>query len=304
MAINYWSTHLLASYAKKTHLGETLTFGRQNILIPARYHKKLSKAHNIDSSTLSGFCEPLLYKIGSSKVISVDVSDHEGCDLILDLSQPIPEKYYNLFDTIIDYGTSEHIFNYPQVLSNVFRMLKNDGAYNFCLPVTGWCDHGLYQFSPNMFTSISTSGYFNLKYLFMLSKYSRNVYAVKNPRWLRTIELLSYKRILAWGILIKNKEAILNENCIIDNIFQINYLKEWQEAQIETTENIKRHTENAQELLNLMDTGSLYKTLKKHMPEKIQQMIPEKIKQMIYFHKAYDSISFNEVNKKFNSYKM
>jgi hypothetical protein len=292
MGLSYWSTHLLASYAKNNSLGETLTLGRQNITIPERFRKKLSLNHELKSSILSGFCEPLLVKLGATSVNSLDVSNYESCDLTLDLSQPVPKEYWNRFDTVLDYGTSEHIFNFPQVLSNVFMMLKNNGAYNFCLPVTGWCDHGLYQFSPNMFTSIAASGYFDLKYLFMQGgNVQRRVYAAKGFVGLRSIELLSHKKILAWGILTKNKEATLKEELI--NVFQIYYLKSWEQAQ-SNNNNLKKYTDSAHGALSSIDTGNINLLLKKY--------IPEKIKQMLWFYKAYRSLSFDDVDKNFDSY--
>ena len=294
MGFNYWNTHLLASYAKNYPLGKVLTFGRQNISIPAKRKKKISHAHGIDGSVLSGFCEPLLGKLGSPKVTSLDASGHEGCNLILDLSQPISKEHWNCYDTILDYGTSEHIFNFPQVLSNVFRFLKKDGVYIFCLPVTGWCDHGLYQFSPSMFTSIAASDYFDLKFLFMQGgNAQRKVYAAKGFMGLRSIELLSHQRILAWGALIKNNDAELNENLI--NIFQTYYLKSWEEAQSKTDNNIKKYTENAQGILDQINTSTTNEFLKRN--------IPEKIKQMLWFYKAYHSLGFDDVAKNFNSYK-
>ena len=70
------------------------------------------------------FAEDLFRHIGASSVRSMDVSDYEGCDMVLYLTRDVAADdtlagdLVEKFDTVLDFGTSEHIFNFLQTLVN------------------------------------------------------------------------------------------------------------------------------------------------------------------------------------------
>lgn len=71
----------------------------------------------------------LLKALGAEEIHSLDASDFEGADIICDLNRPIPEEYRNQLTCIIDGGTTEHIFSFPQAMENVIDMLTVGGYY-------------------------------------------------------------------------------------------------------------------------------------------------------------------------------
>lgn len=88
----------------------------------------------------------------ASKVSVVDVDVYQGADLIVNLNKPVGSDLINKFDTLIDFGTLEHLSNLTCAIENYFNLLKPGGFYCFLLPANNWLDHGFFQFSPTFFT--------------------------------------------------------------------------------------------------------------------------------------------------------
>ena len=81
----------------------------------------------------------------------MDVSSYENCTIVHDLNQDVPPELHGQFDFIFDGGTSEHVFNFPKVLENCYKMLRPGGRIFHVLPATNHVDHGFYMFSPTVF---------------------------------------------------------------------------------------------------------------------------------------------------------
>jgi len=94
-----------------------------------------------------------LFKIlGANKTYVADISEYESPDIIIDLNYEIQdETLFNRFNTIIDVGTLEHIFDINIALTNLIRMLKVNGRIFLSLPASNSIDHGFYSFSPTLF---------------------------------------------------------------------------------------------------------------------------------------------------------
>lgn len=86
------------------------------------------------------------------KIESLDVSNYENATYIHDLNLPVPKELHNKYDIIFDGGTIEHIFDTPQVLENIHKMLKIGGVVIHCTPSHNHVDHGYYMYSPIFFT--------------------------------------------------------------------------------------------------------------------------------------------------------
>ena len=88
--------------------------------------------------------------LGAKSIDILDISEDEGADHIFDFNRPISEfickKKYNI---ILDFGTSEHIFNRNNVIENIFKLMDIDGIYIFHLPAGGQLDHGFITYSPS-----------------------------------------------------------------------------------------------------------------------------------------------------------
>lgn len=107
----------------------------------------------IESVSRDGFSEAFLKDhLKASKVSVGDVDAYQGADLIVNLNKPVESDLIDKFDTLIDFGTLEHLSNLTCAIENYFKLLKPGGFYCFLLPANNWLDHGFFQFSPTFFT--------------------------------------------------------------------------------------------------------------------------------------------------------
>lgn len=96
--------------------------------------------------------------LGFKAAYSLDVSDYEGADYILNLGEDhCPKELKNRFDYIVDGGTLEHVYNVPHALENILIMLKVGGKVFHYVPANNNINHGFYQFSPELFDSFYTA---------------------------------------------------------------------------------------------------------------------------------------------------
>lgn len=94
---------------------------------------------------------PLIFKtlFGQVDVIDNYLSANKASRASIkhDMNLPISSNFNNQYDLVVDSGTLEHIFNFPQALMNISNILKVGGiAYHF-LPACAWLEHGFSQFS-------------------------------------------------------------------------------------------------------------------------------------------------------------
>lgn len=135
-------------------LGNVLTLGRQGLSLSHKAKKVAIKNYNVDKMLLGNkWCEDLLLKhFGAKSVTSIDFSDFEGASIIHDMNVPINIK--RKFDTVLDFGTSEHIFNVKTVYENIKLLCKQGGVIIHLVPANNFCGHGFYQFSPMFYKSV------------------------------------------------------------------------------------------------------------------------------------------------------
>jgi hypothetical protein len=136
-----------------------LSFGRAKMTISNKQRKYLEKIgyHEIDK--LNGWFEPFLMSLGCETVESIDYSDFESAVHQLNLNEDLLEQTDSrlkpeTYDLVLDYGTSEHVFNPAMSLFNGTQLLKIGGLLNLQLPCVGWVDHGFFQFSPTFFLAL------------------------------------------------------------------------------------------------------------------------------------------------------
>ena len=161
MGLNFGVFSLLESsqcIKASTYNGEcsVLTLGRFKNYFSEKQKNYSSKKFGIPLEAFELYAENILNAIGCTSVKSLDYSDFEGANHIWNLNTSIlnsteGEHLVNKYNLILDYGTSEHVFNTAQSIANSITMLKIGGRLNLMLPVCGSSDHGLYQFSPNWF---------------------------------------------------------------------------------------------------------------------------------------------------------
>jgi SAM-dependent methyltransferase len=151
VGLDFHNIVLLASDTKSQGLGKVATLGRMMFFGD---HGALRKFFGsaFDEYGYGSFCEPILqHYFGATRVDSFDASDYEGATFCHDFNMPLPRSFD--YDTVLDFGTSEHIFNIAQALENVVRLCRVGGRIYHCLPADNWNGHGFWQFSPEVFFS-------------------------------------------------------------------------------------------------------------------------------------------------------
>ena len=138
---------------KKKPLGHVITLGRQNIKVHSSIIKKIL---NVSSEYKYGdYCESLLLKhFGATKVDSLDFSNFEEATHIIDLNLPLPEKFHGIYDTVINFGTLQHIFNISEAFKSCSALCKKGGQILHVMPSNNFSDAGFYQFSPELLFSL------------------------------------------------------------------------------------------------------------------------------------------------------
>ncbi len=97
-----------------------------------------------------GFCEGFLSLLGAKEIESFDASDYEGATHIHDFNLPIREEFHHRYSMVLDGGTLEHVFNFPQAIANCMMMTAEGGHVIEYIPANNHCGHGFYQFSPEL----------------------------------------------------------------------------------------------------------------------------------------------------------
>jgi len=163
---------------KSGDFGKTITIGRQSIHLPIARSRVLK----VSSDTESGE-ELLVRRFGANLVDSIDHSPYEGANIIHDLNLVVPPQMVGQYDTIIDFGSSEHVFNVPAVFQNYVSMCKPGSRILHVLPANNFCGHGFFQFSPELFFSLySEINGFSLTEVFLANLNDlKHWYLVKKP---------------------------------------------------------------------------------------------------------------------------
>ena len=148
---------LLRAKEQGARFDATATIGRQSLTVPVADLAELAGRYGIPEPdwgrfAANGYCEDFLEGyLGAGSVTSFDASDYQAATVIHDFNQPVPEVYHVNFDSVIDGGTIEHIFDVRQVLWNYMSMVKEGGSLFIITPTNNLCGHGFYQFSPEVF---------------------------------------------------------------------------------------------------------------------------------------------------------
>ena len=88
--------------------------------------------------------------LGAQKVETLDYSDYEGATLVHDMNLPVDERLHQRFDTVIEAGSLEHVFQFPVAIRNLMMMTKPGGRMFLTTVANNLCGHGFYQFSPEL----------------------------------------------------------------------------------------------------------------------------------------------------------
>lgn len=182
-------------YAKKNNIefGKTLTLGRQSYQLHPQELRAILKENGFSEVDISGlttdytYAEPLLKRLGALEVQSIDASDYESATRIHDMNNPIPESLIQQFDTVLDAGTLEHIFNFPNAIKNCMEMIKPGGHFLGITCANNFSGHGFYQFSPELFFRVFSedNGFETIKMFLVINEPGKYWYEITDPKKIR-----------------------------------------------------------------------------------------------------------------------
>ena len=146
MGLETHALNLVRYISRQRPLGQVLTIGRQELDLPAA----VTRQYSLDPA--ERYCENLLGKLGAEVVHSLDFSDYEGATIIRDLNIPFePERSY---DTVLDFGSLEHVFNQAVAFRNVANLAQQGGLVCHVLPVNNLAGHGFWQYCSDLLYEI------------------------------------------------------------------------------------------------------------------------------------------------------
>jgi hypothetical protein len=174
---------LLAEKSRGIRFGRTLTLGKQSIYMNDREYAKILSALDTQLTTPE-FADDFFSGIGAQPLVSMDASTYEGATFVHDMNQRIESQYHEAFDTVIDGGTLEHVFNFPVAIQNCMSMVKLGGQLVLMTPWHNYPGHGFYQFSPELiYNTLTTENGFQVERMLIAAE--GTWYSVKRPSELK-----------------------------------------------------------------------------------------------------------------------
>lgn len=226
MGIDAHSLSFLRYVADRQALGRTVTIGRQEV------HVRDDKARRLLGPDRPfrhhQWAEGLLTEsFGASEVQSLDNSAYEAATLIHDMNRPLPEAMAGGFDTVIDSGSLEHVFNIPQALANVSALCRPGGQVLHVLPANNFCGHGFWQVSPELFFSLyaPANGYRDTEVFLASTAHTSEWFRVLPPEGGRRVNVMSSSRIYALVRTVRAAEVFSHED-----VQQSDYRHAWGQA--------------------------------------------------------------------------
>jgi hypothetical protein len=233
MGIGNHGLQFLRFAAKHAQFGRVATIGRQELGLDKNEVCSLIGVR--PECGHEKYCDSLLMQhFGATCVDSWDYSNYEGASHIADLNKPLKERLPT-YDTVIDSGTLEHIYNAPQALLNVSELCRDGGQILHMSPGNNFCGHGFWQFSPELFFSLycESNGYSETR-VFLASEYRTDIwYEVVKPEHGQRANVISFTPVFVLCRTVKVRK------CCHDSVQQSDYIHTWQQnestqPQIET----------------------------------------------------------------------
>lgn len=215
----------------KVNFERTITIGRQNHFLDtatlrsmfARFGLPLSEAEEVEILK-EPYSEALFKQLGANAVDSMDASDYEGANIIHDLNVPIDASLARRYSCVIDFGSIEHVFNFPVALKNASDLIEVGGHLVSLVTANNFMGHGFYQFSPELFYSyLPRNGFADLGIYLALYRGFPYFFRISDPNKLRgRVELVNSEPVML-GIIARKVEHLSHVTFPI----QSDYLQEF-----------------------------------------------------------------------------
>ena len=232
MGIEFNAVQFLRYAAKRAQLGQVAMIGRQSLDIS---EKRLRNIMHLPADYQHlHFAEKLLIDhFGAKGVESFDNSDFEGANHIEDMNKPL-RNTYRPYDTIIDFGCLEHIFNAPQAFKNVSELCCEGGQILHMLPANNLCGHGFWQFSPELFFSLYSqeNGYCDTEVFLADISQEKIWHQVSRPQNGQRLELDCWARLY---VLCRTRRGATFSQ---ENVQQSDYTVVWASKSAESSSEV------------------------------------------------------------------
>ncbi len=87
---------------------------------------------------------------------------------LLDLNfDTLPERHFEYYDVVINFGTTEHIFNQWNSFEVIHDATKVGGVMYHQLPMSAYLDHGYYCYTPLFFRELAAANQYQIVDLFI-----------------------------------------------------------------------------------------------------------------------------------------
>jgi hypothetical protein len=147
---------LFGAKARGVDFSELATLGRQGFFPERRSLQSVfdQLSMGLDATAFlresDGYAEKFFQILGARHVTSFDKSDYQVATHLHDMNAPIDASLKNRFSAVLDLGTIEHVFNFPQAIRNCMEMVKVGGYFIQVTVANDFIGHGFYQFSPEV----------------------------------------------------------------------------------------------------------------------------------------------------------
>lgn len=191
MGLGLNGIHFLVGESKRgLRLGRTLTLGHQRICTSERQYSGFLERLGVSQKERT-YADDFFLGLGAAPLEVMDASAYEGAQLIHDLNDPVRQDLKSTYDTVIDIGTLEHVFNYPVAIRTCMELVKPGGNLILITPWNNLPGHGLYQFSPELFYSVlSAQNGYQIERMMIVA--DGHWYAIRNPSEIKSrIEIRS-----------------------------------------------------------------------------------------------------------------
>ena len=108
--------------------------------------------------------QQMLNNYGLTKVTTLDYFDKRA-DIIFDMNNPLDPSYRESFATVIDIGSTEHVFDTRTCMSNLLMSCKVGGHFFMHTPCNGYFKHGFHTFNPEGIIQTLEINGFQIRYV-------------------------------------------------------------------------------------------------------------------------------------------
>lgn len=114
----------------------------------------------------------------------VDSIDYDGTpnarQFDLNLALPGGQLCGGSYNTVINHGTAEHVFNIGQVFRTMHEYCAVGGLMIHESPFTGWIEHGFYSLQPGLFFDLAEVNHYDLVGMFIQDLHNQTVLQVNS----------------------------------------------------------------------------------------------------------------------------